>query len=88
MFASSDEQSSFKDKVLILGDNIKFSAQSNLNYVHIEFHPDYFPVKDRIIGATMLLGRCQNGVYLLASHTAPDKFAANATEFHSGVQWH
>jgi len=32
------------------------------NNVYIEFHPTYFLVKDRITGATLLKGDCEDGV--------------------------
>ena len=33
------------------------------NNVSMEFHPFYFLVKDRSMGATILRGKCQDGVY-------------------------
>jgi hypothetical protein len=33
------------------------------NNVYIEFHPTYFLVKDRITGALLLKGNCEDGVY-------------------------
>ncbi|KAF5462750.1 hypothetical protein F2P56_018733 [Juglans regia] len=35
------------------------------NNVYLEFHPLYFLVKDRITGATLLKGECEDGVYPL-----------------------
>jgi hypothetical protein len=39
-----------------------FTKQNN---VYLEFHPSYFLVKDRITGATLLKGACEDGVYPL-----------------------
>ena len=49
--------------------------RKNLIYVHkfthdnnvtIEFHPFFYLVKDRIMGAVLMHGRCENGVYHVA----------------------
>jgi hypothetical protein len=40
-----------------------FTKQNN---VYLEFHPSYFLVKDRITGATLLKGACEDGVYPLS----------------------
>ena len=39
-----------------------FTKQNN---VYLEFHPSYFLVNDRIMGATLLKGACEDGVYPL-----------------------
>jgi hypothetical protein len=43
------------------------------NNVYIEFHPTYFLVKDRITGAILLKGACEDGVYPFPEHLPSTK---------------
>ena len=42
------------------------------NNIYLEFHPTYFLVKDRIMGAILLKGKCEDGVYPLPEHLPPN----------------
>ncbi|KAL6313521.1 hypothetical protein AAG906_005472 [Vitis piasezkii] len=42
------------------------------NNIYLEFHPTYFLVKDRITGAILLKGKCEDGVYPLPEHLPPN----------------
>jgi len=43
------------------------------NNVYIEFHPTYFLVKNRITGAILLKGECEDGVYPFPEHLPSTK---------------
>lgn len=60
------------------------------NNVLIEFHPNYFFVKDRTTGATLLQGRCEHGVYPLPTFipSASPSIIANIGERTTSLIWH
>jgi len=73
------------------------SIQKNLIYVHyftkvnnvlIEFHPNYFLIKDRFTGTTMLQGRCEDAVYSLSTLSTLHKIFANPSQWASQNLWH
>ncbi|GMY30157.1 CCHC-type integrase [Fagus crenata] len=63
-----------------------FTTQNN---VFIELHPSFFLVKDQIMGAILLKGACENGVYTLSdSLVSSPKMVANVHERTSLDGWH
>ena len=42
------------------------------NNLYLEFHLTYFLVKDRITGAILLKGECEDGVYPFPEHLRPN----------------
>ena len=64
-----------------------FTSQNN---VFVEFHPLFFLVKDKITGAVLLKGACENGIYTLPDLLvqASPKMVANVHERTSVNGWH
>ena len=64
-----------------------FTSQNN---VFVEFHSLFFLVKDKITGAVLLKGACENGVYTLSNLLvqASPKMVANVHERTSINGWH
>ena len=64
-----------------------FTSQNN---VFVEFHPLFFLVKDKIMGAVLLKDVCENGVYTLpdALVQASPKMVVNVHERTSINGWH
>ena len=64
-----------------------FTSQNN---VFVEFHPLFFLVKDKITGAVLFKGACENGVYTLPDLLvqASPKLVANVCERTSINGWH
>ena len=64
-----------------------FTSQNN---VFVEFHPLFFLVKDKIMGAVLLKGACENGVYTLPDSLvqASSKMVVNVHEWTSINGWH
>jgi hypothetical protein len=69
-------------------------ATKNLIYVHrltsdnnvfLEFHPNYFLIKDRRTKHTLFKGRCHKGLYPLPSASAKQAFGAVKPSFE---RWH
>ncbi|KAJ0086501.1 hypothetical protein Patl1_07025 [Pistacia atlantica] len=60
------------------------------NNVFVEFHPFHFFVKDKITGAILLQGACENDVYTFPESmmSSPSKMVANAHERTSIDGWH
>jgi transposase InsO family protein len=58
------------------------------NNVYIEFHPTYFLVKDRITGATLLKGDCEDGVYPFPEDLPPRNIVAYVHERTTTNGWH
>lgn len=59
------------------------------NNVFVEFYPSFFLVKDQIMGAVLLKGACENGVYTLPdSLVSSPKMVANVHERTSLDGWH
>ena len=58
------------------------------NNVFIEFHPFYFLVKDKISGAILLKGACNNGIYTFPESIVASKKFANVHERTSIDGWH
>ena len=64
-----------------------FTSQNN---VFVEFHPLFFLVKDKIMGAVLLKGACENDVYTLPDLLVQDspKMVANVHERTLINGWH
>jgi hypothetical protein len=73
------------------------SIQKNLIFMHyftkvnnvlIEFHPDYFLMKDWFTGATLLQGQSEDGVYSLSTLSTLHKISTNPSQRASQNLWH
>jgi hypothetical protein len=73
------------------------SIQKNLIFMHyftkvnnvlIEFHPDYFLMKDWFTGTTLLQGQCEDGVYSLSTLSTLHKISTNPSQRASQNLWH
>ena len=58
------------------------------NNVFVEFHPFYFLVNDKISGAILLKGACNNGIYTFPESIVTSKKVANVHERTSIDGWH
>ena len=58
------------------------------NNVFFEFHPFYFLVKDKISGAILLKGACNNDIYTFPESIVASKKVANVHEWTSIDEWH
>ena len=58
------------------------------NNVFVEFHPFYFLVKNKISGAILLKGACNNGIYTFLESIVASKKVANVHERTSIDGWH
>ena len=58
------------------------------NNVFVEFHPFYFLVNDKISGAILLKGACNNGIYTFPESIVASKKVANVHERTSIDGWH
>jgi hypothetical protein len=55
------------------------------NYAFLEYHPDFFVVKDQATRKPLLKGRCRNGLYPLPMKSLKLAFGVSKTSFE---RWH
>jgi hypothetical protein len=64
---------------------ISIQCLASDNYAFLEFHPNFFVIKDQATRNTILKGRCHKGLYPLPVSLAKQAFGAAKLSF---ARWH
>lgn len=71
-----------------LAKNLAFvRSLTSDNHAFIEYHPDYFVIKDHAMKKMLLIGNCEGNLYPLKSRSSSNKVMYGAIKSPSS-RWH